>query len=472
MVPTQTRPGFIQALRVFRQAARDVPAYAKFLCDNGVDADAVRTPRDFAEVPPVTKDNYIRAYPPHELIAGGSITGAGTWSSSSGSSGAPTYWARDGISHEHGVRLHARILHGFRAATRPTLVVVGFSMGDWIGGTYTFRSVADLSPHDLRVSVMTPGMDVELIRADIAALGPYYRQIVIAGYPPFVRDVFDGAPAAVLDQDIKVLMAGESISEAWRDNLLTLLGKPGRVEDTCLLYGAADAGMFGYETPASIAIRRLADRDDNLRHDLFGPDPDLPTFVEYDPAYRYFETDADDRLLCTLANAMPLVRYRINDVGSVHTAAEVGSALRAAGRPATVPTTTADAGFVALRGRPDVAQSFYSVKFHPDTIRGALADPRVAAELTGKFVLGKDSGATRADQLTLVVELRPGRTPDASFTDLVGSVFLDTLTAASREYRDLRGRLGTRAEPLVRTRPFGSVEFRYAIKHDGRVSAP
>ncbi|WP_410876063.1 phenylacetate--CoA ligase family protein [Nocardia sp. A7] len=474
MISTQTRPGFAHALRVFRQAAHTVPAYAKFLCDNGIDAAAVRTPADFAEVPPVTKDNYIRAYPPHELITGGVITGAGTWSSSSGSSGAPTFWARDELSHEHSVDLHARILRGLLAATTPTLVVVGFSMGDWIGGTYTFRSVADLHRRDMRVSVATPGMDIDLIRADIAALGPYYGQIVLVGYPPFVRDVLDRAPAAVLDQDIKVLMAGEAISEPWRDNLLSLLGKPDRPEDTCLIYGAADAGMFGHETANSITIRRLAQHDSTFRDTLFGADPVLPTFVEYDPAYRYVETDDRGRLLFTVANAMPLVRYRINDVGSVHTAAEVGEALRAAGHHTQVRTTTPTAGFIAVRGRSDVAVSFYSVKFPPETVRAALTDPRLGGELTGKFVLDKDLDPSGADRLRLLVELRPGRTPDEAVAEGVaegvGAVFVDTVTEASREYRDLRTRIGTRAEPLVEIRPFGSPEFRYAIKHDGRIS--
>jgi phenylacetate-CoA ligase len=51
------------------------------------------------------------------------------------------FWALDELSHEHGVDLYARILRGFRAATAPTLVVVGFSMGDWIGGTYIYPFV-------------------------------------------------------------------------------------------------------------------------------------------------------------------------------------------------------------------------------------------------------------------------------------------------------------------------------------------
>jgi hypothetical protein len=41
MISTHAQPGFAQALQVFRQAAHTVPAYAKFLGDNGIDAAAV-----------------------------------------------------------------------------------------------------------------------------------------------------------------------------------------------------------------------------------------------------------------------------------------------------------------------------------------------------------------------------------------------------------------------------------------------
>ena len=53
-------------------------------------------------------------------------------------------------------------------------------------------------------------------------------------------------------------MAGENISEPWRDYILKRIGKEGRAEETCLIYGTADAGIMGHETPTTIAVRRLA----------------------------------------------------------------------------------------------------------------------------------------------------------------------------------------------------------------------
>src|SRR5215831_11241787 len=77
---TTEPPGFERALATFRRAAREVPAYADFLRRNGVAAECVRTPRDFASVPPVTKANYLRHYPLNMLVWRGDMTEAGTWS--------------------------------------------------------------------------------------------------------------------------------------------------------------------------------------------------------------------------------------------------------------------------------------------------------------------------------------------------------------------------------------------------------
>lgn len=459
--------GFDQALEVFRTAVDRVPAYAKFLGEHGVDPAAIRTPAEFAALPPVTKDNYFQAYRRNDLLAGGDIGVAGIWSSSSGSTGRPGYWARDEIAHAQGVVLHGRILRQFGAHRRRTLVVVAFAMGNWIGGTYTMRSVEGLAARGYPVSVVAPGQNLETVRADIAELGPYYEQVVLAGYPPFVRDVLDGAGPEVLGQDLKLLLAGENITESWRDRVLELMGKPGRAEDTCLVYGTADAGMMGHETPTTIALRRLAEVDPRLRQRLFADAAVTPTLVEYDPRYRYTETDQAGRLLFTVANAMPLVRYRINDEGEVRTAAGLADELRRAGHGLRLRTCSPSSAFLVLRGRPDVAATFYAVKIRPDGIRAALADPRVQADLTGKFVLATVADARSRDQLRLRVELRPGARPAPGFARSVAAVVTEQLEATSAEYRELRRARGALAEPIVETMSFGGAEFRYAIKHTG-----
>src|SRR5262245_59339291 len=80
------------AVRLFRQAARRVPAYAHFLRDHGVDADAISTAADFATVPSTSKHNYVDAYPLRERLWDGDLGHAALIHASSGTTGEPYYW--------------------------------------------------------------------------------------------------------------------------------------------------------------------------------------------------------------------------------------------------------------------------------------------------------------------------------------------------------------------------------------------
>ncbi|MFC8530769.1 phenylacetate--CoA ligase family protein [Nocardia sp. NPDC057227] len=350
-----TRPGFARALRVFQLAATHVPAYAPFLAEHEIDPRDIRTPADFAQLPPMTEPGYFEKYPRHELLADGVPTVF--WSRSSGRTG---YRPLDAESRARDSTLHRRILRPLGAHERSTLVVVTSAIGSWVGDTVSCLEA--LAAQGFPVSVVTPEQNPDAVRADIAALGPAYDQVVIFGHPPFVRDVLDGAGPAVLNQDLKIVMAGENISERWRDLLLGLLGKPGAHADTCLIYGTAGAGLVGHETPTTIGVRRLAKTDPRLRKQVFGAGPVLPTFVEFDPRHRYLETDDDGRLLVTVAGPMPLVRYRTDDEGHLLSAARLAAILRLRGHDLRVRTCSPGSAFLVLHGRSDIAATSHAVR--------------------------------------------------------------------------------------------------------------
>lgn len=459
-------PGSGHALDTFQRTARTVPAYRAFLADIGVDPAAIVTPADFATLPAVTKANYLRCYPRMSLLRRGEIATAGTWWASSGSSGKPTYWPHDVESLAESVELYDRMFrHGFASHQRSTLLVIGFAMGVWIGGTYTYRAALELRRRGHRLSVIAPGLDIDAILANIADLGPDYDQVVLAGYPPFLQDVLDRADAAVLQQDLRFLAAGESISEPWRDHLLHRIGRPGEPERVCLIYGTADAGIMGHETATTIAVRRLAATDPRLAAELFGDGDVLPTFVEYDPQLRYTEVDADGHFLFTIDGALPLIRYRINDAGRILTTAQVGAALARCGHRLPVRTTVFGAAFLALDGRTDVAASFYATKLYPDSIRSALADPALHGALTGKFVVSTRHGAAFEQTLDLRVELRENVSATPGFADMVRDRVAAALERTNIEYRRLRETLGPAADPEVTVSSYGSDEFHYTTKH-------
>ena len=361
----------------------------------------------------MTKANYLHYYPLNMLARRGDMTEAGTWSTSSGSSGKPTYWPRGSLSLEQSIDLYDKIFRqSFQSHERSTLAVIGFAMGNWIGGTYTYTGIQHLRALGHRLSVIAPGIDVATILWNVADLGPYYEQVVLVGYPPFLKDVLDQAPFSVVDMDLKILMAGENISEGWRDYILKRIGKEGRAEQTCLIYGTADAGIMGHETPTTIAARRLARNDPRLNVALFGDHEVQPTFVEYQPDFRFTETDPDGYLLFTIDNTFPLIRYRINDRGRVITASELARLLGRCGHEFTVRTSTEDAGFIALGRRTDIAATFYSLKIFPESVRAAFEDTAVSGTVSGKFYLITQEDEAYGQTLRLHVELRADATAD------------------------------------------------------------
>ncbi|MFH5230861.1 phenylacetate--CoA ligase family protein [Antrihabitans spumae] len=456
-------PGFTRALRIFHSAAAQVPAYREFLGEHGVDPATIRTPGQFATVPPVTKENYLRRYPRASLFPNGDITRAGIWSTSSGSSGKPTYWPRNDLAAEHAAVLYDRVFRSsFASHEAPTLLVVGFAMGNWIGGTYTLGAGLELARRGHRLSVIAPGINVDTILNNIADLGGNYERIVLAGYPPFLKDVLDAAGPDVLGHDLRLLMAGENITETWRDHVLGRTG--GRAEHTSLIYGTADAGIMGHETPTTIAIRRAARDDEGLGTALFGNCTVAPTFVEYDPRLRYTEVDDKGRLLFTIDNAIPLVRYRINDEGSVHSAADVARILGESEHELAISTAADHGGFIALRRRSDVATSFYAINLYPDSIRPVLERNDIADRVSGKFTLHKEESLELGPQLVLEVELARNRCGDSALEALLRAEVIAALTRTSTEYRELLATKGAAANPMIRLHVFGSEVFQYDVK--------
>ncbi len=96
---------------------------------------------------------------------------------------------------------------------RSTLAVVCFALGTWVGGMFTCaRAAATWRPRATPVTVITPGNNREEILRVAAELGPSFDQVVLLGYPPFVKDVVDAGLARGVDWGrlgTRVVTAGE-----------------------------------------------------------------------------------------------------------------------------------------------------------------------------------------------------------------------------------------------------------------------
>ena len=462
----------LSALGLFHQVASEVPAYVEFLADHGVAPAAIREPADFARLPLVTKANYVQRYPLAARCRGGRLESCDMVAVSSGSTGVPTFWPRF-LSDELAIAARfEQVFHdSFAADSRRTLAVVCFALGSWVGGLFTLNCCRWLAAKGYPITAVAPGNNKAEIWRVVRALAPEFEQTVLLGYPPFLKDVIDGGAAEGVEWRklaVKLVLAGEVFSEEWRALVGERLGARHPDYSSASLYGTADAGVLGNETPLSIAIRRFLAREPKAARQLFG-ESRLPTLVQYDPVVRYFET-VDGTLLFSGDNGVPLLRYHIADQGGLIAYDEMQHFLARHGFD-SLPGLAARAWrgvrrlpFVYVFGRANFAVSFFGANVYPENIAVGLEQPEVAAWTTGKFVLMAREGLSQAPELYVAVELAPSVSPDAAKEDAMAEAILAQLLRLNSEFANY-----TPAEfrrPHVELKPTGDPDwFPVGVKH-------
>jgi phenylacetate-CoA ligase len=461
-----------RAIELCRSAAARVPAYGALLADADIDPLAIRTAADFERVPVVDKDGYLRRHSLPELCWDGTLAGCDTIAVSSGSTGAPFYFPR-GTRHELGVvwRFEQVFRDAFAADRTSTLAVVCFPLGTWVGGMFTAACCRLLASKGYPLLVVTPGnQPPEILRA-VTELGPLYEQVVLLGYPPFLKDVIDvgGAQGVGWERyDVRLVMAGEVVSEAWRDIVAERTGSRDLLRGSAALYGTADAGVLGNETPLSIAIRRFAAERVDVAEGLFGQRR-LPTLVQYDPVSRYFEQVGERLVFTGEGGGIPLVRYAIGDSGGVIPYDVLLERLSAWGfdpreevQRSHAPVRTLP--FVYVFGRSHHAVSFYGANVFVEMVRLGLERTEVRGEVSGKFVMEVVEDAEGDKTLTVDVELARGVQPATVDVSAIARGIREEVARASSEFAGYVP--AGRQTPRVRVWGHGHPEhFPVGVKH-------
>jgi phenylacetate-CoA ligase len=441
-------------LALFQDAVATVPAYARFLDDNGVDPAAIRDPET---IPLMTKAGYHQRYPLPDRCRGGRLDSAAVIALSSGSSGRPTVWPRTEKDEESVTERFEQVFRdGFGAAKQSTLAVVCFALGNWVGGMYTVAACRRLAAGGYPITVATPGNDIHEILRVVTELGRGYDQTVLLGYPPFLKNVIDAGRGRGVDWQyygIKLVLAGEVFSEQWRDLVAERAGITDPVTGIASLYGTADAGVLGNETPLSVRIRRFLAQRPDIATVLFG-DSRLPTLVQYDPATRWFEAMPDGTLTFSCAGTVPLVRYHIADEGGVLPYDELVSVCRSHGfAPGDGPRLP----FVYVFGRSLFTVSYFGANIYPENVTVGLERPAVSGWTTGRFVLRTIEDADRDRQLSVVVELAPGAEPTEDRRMLVAVSIRTELLRLNSEFAHYVP--AAYQTPQVELRPADDTEF-------------
>lgn len=461
-------------LALFASVAREVPAYRALLAEHGIDPAAIRTIAQFKRLPLIDKQNYVYRFPLAELCRGGTLGYCDMFAVSSGSTGQPTVWPR-AVGDEYAIarRFEQAFFDSFRADTRRTLAIVCFALGTWVGGMYTAACCRHVAARGYPITVVTPGNNPAEILRVVQRLAPDFEQIVLLGYPPFLKDVLDAGIAAGVDWarfKSKLVMAGEVFSEEWRSLVGQRMGSSEPFFDSVSLYGTADAGVLGNETPLSVCIRRyLADHPDAARA-LFG-ESRLPTLVQYDPRSRFFEVmDDGGTLLFSGDNGAPLVRYHIADSGGLVPYQAMLDFLAQRGfDPVAEVRARSERGvrplpFVFVFGRADFTISYFGANVYPENVTVGLEQAPISDWVTGKFVMQAREDDDRNRYLWIVVELRQGVAEGEASAEAIAESVLHHLRRLNSEFAHYVP--AARQRPIVELAPLGHPDyFPLGVKH-------
>lgn len=430
-------------LSLFHRVVQTVPAYQAFLQQQGIEPTQIQTLEDFVTLPLTTKGNYLQQFSLARLCRDGKLETCDMIAVSSGSTGEPTFWPRF-ISDEYQIatRFEQIFADSLAADQKRTLAVVCFALGTWVGGMYTASCCRHLASKGYPLTVITPGNHKTEILRVVQALGPMFEQVVLLGYPPFLKDVIDtGLSEGVTwsQYNLKWVMAGEVFSEAWRDLVGTRVGSTNPCFDSASLYGTADAGVLGNETPLSICIRRFLADHPAIAAELFG-ESRLPTLVQYDPTSRYFEVTEEGTLLFSGDNGIPLIRYHICDRGGILPFDQMLAFLQAHGFDAIA--TLQQQGhapirplpFVYVFGRSHFTVSFFGANVYPENVTVGLEQSEISDWVTGKFVMQVQTDSDQNSHLVIYVELAPGETASLARENAIAQSILQQLCRLNSEF--------------------------------------
>lgn len=461
--------GRLRAERAAWRATRQVPAYRRFLEGTDVQSDPLVPLGILGRLPETDKSSYVDRFDLLERCVGGDVPFAGTTiDESSGSTGRPYDWIRGSreraVAHRN-IGFFARYAFG----PEPLITINAFSMGAWAAG---FNMTLGMMRHGI---VKSTGPDLDKIISTLGRLGPRHRYL-ISGYPPFLKHLLDEGDRLGFPWDdyrMHALVGGEGMTEELRDVLLT------RFRSVVSGYGATDLeiGMAG-ESPASIALRRLARARPDIRAELFGDDPRLPMVFQYNPLIHYLEVNAQRELVCTVSRLdllSPRVRYNVHDQGGIVDFATVrrilarhgydldrlGAAPEVAGPHGALPwADPIPLPFVWVHGRRDATVSVMGANVYPEDVESVLyGDPEAVPRLHSFLlsVIDDDSGTPRPE---VSLELTDLEGVDDAWRQRRSDALRAGLSAVNADYRASVGEFPEAMRPIVRTHSLGEGPFR------------
>jgi phenylacetate-CoA ligase len=452
------------AFKVFESTSKNIKAYQRFLQINKISPQTILKNKDFSSIPIMEKSNYLLAFKPLELVPFSKFPPM--ISASSGSSGKPYYWPRGSKQEERGARFHRTILKDiFKIGKKNTLIIICFSMGNWIAGTFTLSSLREVAnDKDLNISIITPGIDRNDVIHTLKNLAGNFDKVIMFGYPPFLMDIVLEAREMKINfkkLDTHFVFAGENFSEKWRDLIFKYAGITNKKNKSISIYGTADAGAIGHENPFTVLVRELTLMNKDFRQELLGNISFTPTIVSYYPEDTYFET-INNELVFTSDSGIPLIRYNIKDHGMLLSSENVFSLMKKhkLSKYITKDIKKWNNPIIVLKGRNDVSVTFYGLNIYPENIKAGLESNEIFHLITGKYIITTEpTNNHREQKLKIAIELKPDISISEEINKKVTNEIVKNFIELNTEYRKLFNSISEKAIPEITLVKNGSEQF-------------
>lgn len=415
----------IRARRAYYSAARRVPAYRSFVEDANI--------TKWCDIPFTDKDTYVRKFSTEQRCVNGVLPSTQIMiDESSGSTGRPYNWVRNASERRES---HAFISYfaTFCYGSDPWITINAFSMGAWATG---LNMGIALQRNGV---VKNTGPDISKILHSLEFFGKEHNYL-IAGYPPFLKQLMDVAEKngfPLNDYSINGLAGGEGMSEGLRDYLRNGYGK------VFSGYGATDLeiGIAG-ETPLTVAIRRLARDNKEVREALFGNDSRLPMVFQYNPIMHCVEVNSDNELAFTITRTSllsPRIRYNIHDEGGIARYDQMQEKLSRFNVDLDELTKEEDNRNLRLPlmwvyGRKDFTISVMGANIYPEDLEQCIFADEQLSKITRSFCQSLSEGDNAEVRPAFYFEITV--TPDDNLKERFADSILQSLIKLNADFRE------------------------------------
>ncbi|MEK6715750.1 MAG: hypothetical protein AABY43_06910 [Candidatus Omnitrophota bacterium] len=301
-----------KVLSVFKNAAKNIPAYKEILAAHNVSPEEIYDIYDFRrKVPVLDKQKVFTAYMGRveKLCNTAYFSDISEIVSSSGHSGLFSYGLNNRSAQRRFTEFSDVMLdYTFGISDKKTLLINALPMGIKINSDYL--AAANTGPRD------------DTIICLLNEFASKFEQVIIAADNNFAKNMLEDAICLGVDikkTKIHLILGEEILAENIRSYLAYLLGQDLDRPDSAFIgssFGIAELGLnLMFETKETISLRRQMQKDEPYKM--------CPEIFHYFPTRIYIEelkSENDRELVMTNLDenaVLPLIRYNTKDCGRV-----------------------------------------------------------------------------------------------------------------------------------------------------------